>query len=176
MKENLLKILAATLMVSTFSTRLLAGECKSGVSDDPRIDLTLESAKPLGDRYVGTFRVSVGKLARPLNFVGTKRDRTLQLNSANVVVEFLDLNSNWVAILELPGSDREGKDSLRVNPGSTALISAELMSSAVAELAGVSEFRIVVRVDHEKICLVSRAFRAKRKLTALSGFESAAEK
>ena len=160
---------AAILLLANRSV-LASDPCDFASPGDPRVSFVLKAVQLLKNgRYQGTFELSNMGFKDVLVIDGARVEGSFTPNHSAITVQFLDLNGGWTSLSSLIEEDiTEGR--LEIKPHSSASFTVDLMSQDIANRSG-SDFRVLMRLSHPDMCLVSKPFHGSPARQPVTGFE-----
>jgi hypothetical protein len=167
------KLWSAVFVVGVLvSSRPLFGRdsCDFASPGDPRASLVLKEVQLMENRrFQGKFELSNIGFKDTLVVDGGLVKGAFVPNQSVISIQFLDLNGRWTSLTSLIEEDiTEGR--LEIKPHAGASFVVDLMSQDVAN-ESATDFRVLVRLSHPDICLVSKPFRGNPARPPVSGFE-----
>lgn len=148
--------LFAVLAVSMNTIACAAEDPCAAQIYDNGAHVTLKSAQPVDGKFVGEFEIE-NRTATTLSIPANFKNGTFALRKPELWVEYRDLGNSWAPIPDAP-RDNLNVDKLRIAPRRTATFSAVLMTQKLANLQA-SDFRVVIRLFDQGLCIVSAPFR-----------------
>lgn len=145
------------LPTSSIAAKDRGDPCNNFDLIDKNSKIVLVDSELLDGKFVGVFQISVAKSGKGIQLDAWKGSREPEIGDPILSVQFRDLNSKWVSFETLAGTFLKGDSPISVGPGESARFRALLFSQEIAQTSG-SDFRIRLRTNDYKKCLVSESF------------------